>query len=107
MNTHPSFHPTLPTPVMELNFNHFLVKVPEGMEHETVHAGFLMHLTESETTARQDIEEALERLERDENDCWLEHPGPYDEVIDLSSPESPGLRGQETHSAFWARPPRH
>jgi len=76
---------------MELNFNHFLVKVPGGMEKEsdeTVHAGFLMHLTESETTARQDIEEALERLERDENDCWLEHPGPYDEVIDLSSPES-------------------
>lgn len=80
---------SLPTdPVMELNFNHFLVKVPEGMEHETVRAGFLMHLTESETTARQDIEQALERLERDENDCWLEHPGPYDEVIDLSSPES-------------------
>ncbi|GAB5032083.1 protein gpr107-like [Nannochloropsis oceanica] len=77
-----------PGGVMELNFNHFLVKVPEGMEHETVRAGFLMHLTESETTARQDIEEAIERLERDESDCWLDHPGPYDEVIDLSSPES-------------------
>ena len=47
---------------MELNFNHFQVMVPEGDENEEVHAGFIMHLTESETTARQDIEEALERL---------------------------------------------
>lgn len=74
--------------VMELNFNHFVVKVPEKTKDATVRAGFLMHLTESETTARQDLEEALERLAADQEDCWLDHRGPNDEVIDLSDPES-------------------
>lgn len=40
----------------------------------------------SETTARQSIESALERLEADRDDCWLDHPGPKDEVIDMSDP---------------------
>ena len=26
--------------------------------------------------------------ERDRDDCWLEHPGPLDEVIDLSKPDT-------------------
>lgn len=38
----------------------------------------------SETTARQSIEAALERLGEDRDDCWLDHPGPKDTVIDMS-----------------------
>jgi hypothetical protein len=65
---------------MQLSFEHFSLHTSEPDKK----AGFLMHLTESETTARQDIEEALERLEKDSNDCWLDHKGPKDRVIDMS-----------------------
>lgn len=101
---------------MELNFNHFTIKTQPGMEDDPVRAGFLMHLTDrratggglrplepavhaqskpfttekippnSETTARQSIEAALERLGADRDDCWLDHPGPKDTVIDMSDP---------------------
>lgn len=69
---------------MQLSFEHFNIHSPV----EDYKAGFLMHLTESETTARQDIEEALEKMERDRNDCWLDHAGPKDEVIDMSNKEN-------------------
>lgn len=70
----------LPEGVMQLTFEHFDIHT-----NEPVRAGFLMHLTESETTAKQDIEEALENLEKDPNNCWLDHAGKPDEIIDMSN----------------------
>lgn len=71
---------------MQLSFEHFRLQSEDS--NAQMKAGFLMHLTESETTARQDIEEAMERLDKDREDCWLDHPGPNDEVIDMSDKKS-------------------
>lgn len=75
----------LPGGHMELAFDHFNIHSPSVDNYKV---GFVMHLTESETTARSDIEEARERLERDPDDCWLDRPGEKDKVIDLSDKDS-------------------
>ena len=70
----------LPEGEMQLSFEHFNIQSHDP----ATRAGFLMHWTESETTARQDIEEALENLQQSDGKCWLDSPGQRDEVIDMS-----------------------
>jgi len=70
----------LPEGEMQLSFEHFNIQSNDP----SIRAGFLMHWTESETTARQDIEEALENLQRSREKCWLDSPGQRDEIIDMS-----------------------